>query len=70
MLTSGEANTLVLNVRDPVDRFVWAFNWRTILLCKPDDDRTSRENAREDPLRQCRMPSDGNKIEENAEGDV
>ena len=28
--------TMILNVRDPVDRFVSAFRWATKVLCHPD----------------------------------
>ncbi len=36
---NGPLRTLIFNVRDPVDRFVSAFNWRTAILCHPDDER-------------------------------
>ena len=38
-LQNGPLRTLILNVRDPVDRFVSAFNWRYAILCHPDDER-------------------------------
>jgi len=38
-LLSGPLNTLIVNVRDPIDRFVSAFNWRLAILCRPDDER-------------------------------
>lgn len=38
-LLNGPLNTLIVNVRDPIDRFVSAFNWRLAILCKPDDKR-------------------------------
>jgi len=36
---NGPLRTLIFNVRDPVDRFVSAFNWRMAILCHPDDER-------------------------------
>ena len=41
---NGPLRTLIFNVRDPVDRFVSAFNWRNAILCHPDDER-HRENS-------------------------
>ncbi|KAL7452580.1 hypothetical protein ACHAWC_004306 [Mediolabrus comicus] len=38
-LLSGPLNTLIVNVRDPIDRFVSAFNWRLAILCHPNDER-------------------------------
>ncbi|KAL7552992.1 hypothetical protein ACHAWF_016236, partial [Thalassiosira exigua] len=38
-LQRGPARTLIINVRDPVDRFISAFNWRLVVLCHPDDER-------------------------------
>ena len=38
-LQSGPLRTLIFNVRDPVDRFISAFNWRSIILCHPNDER-------------------------------
>ena len=35
----GPLTTLVVNVRDPADRFVSAFRWRLEHLCRPDDPR-------------------------------
>ena len=38
-LRQGPLRTLIFNVRDPIDRFVSAFNWRVIILCHPNDER-------------------------------
>eukprot|EP00986_Skeletonema_menzelii_P005325 scaffold1915_cov143-Skeletonema_menzelii.AAC.11 len=38
-LQNGPLRTLIFNVRDPVDRFVSAFNWRSAILCHPNDER-------------------------------
>ena len=38
-LQNGPLRTLIFNVRDPVDRFVSAFNWRNAILCHPNDER-------------------------------
>lgn len=35
----GTPTTLVINVRDPVDRFISAFQWRLVRLCAADDER-------------------------------
>lgn len=39
-ILDGVNKTLIINVRDPVDRFVSAFDWRSLLFCSPDDKRT------------------------------
>eukprot|EP00956_Cyclotella_meneghiniana_P029875 scaffold73740_cov39-Cyclotella_meneghiniana.AAC.3 len=44
LFQNGPLRTLIFNVRDPVDRFVSAFNWRDAILCHPDDER-HRENS-------------------------
>ena len=33
-LLNGPVTTLLINIRDPVDRFVSAFNWRSFLFCQ------------------------------------
>ncbi len=38
-LMRGPTTTLLINIRDPVDRFVSAFNWRALLFCGKDDAR-------------------------------
>ncbi|KAL7467401.1 hypothetical protein ACHAXS_007640 [Conticribra weissflogii] len=38
-LLKGPTTTLLINIRDPVDRFVSAFNWRSLLLCGHNDTR-------------------------------
>ena len=40
-LVDGPSSTLLLNIRDPVDRFISAFNWRALLMCKVDDERVT-----------------------------
>ena len=37
-LLNGPASTLLINIRDPVDRFVSAFNWRSLLFCQRDGE--------------------------------
>ena len=32
------SNLTLVNVRDPVDRFVSAFNWRSLVLCRPQNE--------------------------------
>lgn len=36
-LLNGPVSTLLINIRDPVDRFVSAFNWRSLLICQRRD---------------------------------
>mmetsp|Transcript_27082 Transcript_27082/g.56534 ORF Transcript_27082/g.56534 Transcript_27082/m.56534 type:complete len:508 (-) Transcript_27082:95-1618(-) len=38
-LFKGPTTTLIFNIRDPVDRFVSAFNWRSLLYCRDGDKR-------------------------------
>mmetsp|Transcript_19708 Transcript_19708/g.40349 ORF Transcript_19708/g.40349 Transcript_19708/m.40349 type:complete len:454 (-) Transcript_19708:106-1467(-) len=38
-LLEGPTTTLLINIRDPVDRFVSAFNWRSLLHCGHRDKR-------------------------------
>jgi len=38
-LDASSPELLVVNVRDPIDRFVSAFRWRLLRLCSPDDER-------------------------------
>jgi len=53
-LHTGSAKTLVINIRDPVDRFVSAFRWRMAVLCHPDDERTpARGSAHLNPYETC-----------------
>jgi len=33
-----EAKTVFITIRDPIDRFVSAFNWRALIYCNPDGD--------------------------------
>ncbi|KAL7552186.1 hypothetical protein ACHAWF_015444 [Thalassiosira exigua] len=44
-LQRGPMRNLIINIRDPVDRFVSAFNWRRVVLCHPNDDRISRKHG-------------------------
>ncbi|ACI65064.1 predicted protein [Thalassiosira pseudonana CCMP1335] len=37
--------SLIINVRDPVDRFASAFHWRLLLLCSPNDTRRQPEEG-------------------------
>ena len=55
-LKNGPSKTLIVNVRDPIDRFISAFRWRLALLCKPDDGRqrhTNRMGATHHPHEVC-----------------
>ncbi|KAL7551158.1 hypothetical protein ACHAWF_016342 [Thalassiosira exigua] len=53
-LQTGPARTLIINVRDPVDRFVSAFNWRLAVLCHPGDKREKRlRGAARHPRKIC-----------------
>lgn len=61
MLQNGELKTLIINVRDPVDRFVSAFRWRSIVLCHPNDTRTRSGPAAKNPHDFCK---NGNKRHE------
>ena len=58
MLEEGPARTLIVNVRDPVDRFVSAFRWRLAIICAPGDERISgragNRGATGNPLKYCR----------------
>lgn len=40
-LKNGPPQTLIMNIRDPVDRFVSAFYWDLTVACHPDDKRKS-----------------------------
>jgi len=54
-LQNGPATTLIINVRDPVDRFVSAFRWRSIVLCKPDDERQAvKKGSAQKPHEKCK----------------
>jgi hypothetical protein len=45
---------ILVTVRDPVDRFVSAFNWRAQLLCRVDDPRVKvHGSADKDPVKLC-----------------
>lgn len=50
-------------VRDPVDRFVSAFNWRGLLLCHPnrEDKRDKKLSAFDDPEMSCEKYKKENK---------
>lgn len=70
-LLEGETKTLVINVRDPVDRFVSAFDWRSYLFCSLDDKRIpypSKDGKRiphpsTDPEKFCLRTNSNNKRE-------
>ena len=38
--TQKPMKTILMNIRDPVDRFVSAFNWRNFVICRSDDQET------------------------------
>jgi len=52
-LQKGPAKTLIVNIRDPVDRFVSAFRWRQIVLCKPHDKRLTGGAPWRNPSKFC-----------------
>jgi len=54
-LQNGTKKTLIVNVRDPIDRFVSAFNWRNAILCHPDD---ARQKGREKKVGATKNPND------------
>lgn len=59
-LRNGPLRTLIVNLRDPVDRFVSAFNWRNAVLCHPNDMRqkvtkSDKLKATDDPLEFCKI---------------
>ncbi len=41
-LLNGLVSTLLINIRDPVDRFVSAFNWRSLLFCQRDGEHRKK----------------------------
>mmetsp|Transcript_11571 Transcript_11571/g.19776 ORF Transcript_11571/g.19776 Transcript_11571/m.19776 type:complete len:448 (-) Transcript_11571:52-1395(-) len=41
-LLSGPVSTLLINIRDPLDRFVSAFNWRSLLFCQRDGEHRKK----------------------------
>ncbi|KAL7536421.1 hypothetical protein ACHAXR_008253, partial [Thalassiosira sp. AJA248-18] len=50
---SQPPHTLIINIRDPVDRFVSAFRWRQVVLCSPGDKRQRGGAAWNDPHNRC-----------------
>jgi len=58
-LQNGPLRTLIVNVRDPVDRFISAFNWRNAVLCHPNDKRQKgKAEATAQPNKFCKEHSD------------
>jgi len=58
-LQNGPLRTLIVNVRDPVDRFISAFNWRNAVLCHPNDKRQKgKAEATAQPNKFCKERSD------------
>ena len=59
---------VLVNIRDPVDRFVSAFNWRTLLFCRPPSEETRQKNHRvaQRPYDYCfkRTKGDGDLVSE------
>jgi len=54
-LQKGPSRTLIINVRDPIERFVSAFRWRLVVLCKPNDERQAgKKGAAHHPLDKCK----------------
>lgn len=55
-LQNGPSKTLIVNIRDPIDRFVSAFNWRNTILCHPNDKRhIGMMEAVADPISFCKV---------------
>mmetsp|Transcript_12204 Transcript_12204/g.23801 ORF Transcript_12204/g.23801 Transcript_12204/m.23801 type:complete len:471 (-) Transcript_12204:50-1462(-) len=48
-LLRGPTTTLLINIRDPVDRFVSAFKWRALLFCGKDDTRVKYTKGNKRP---------------------
>lgn len=48
---------IVINIRDPIDRFVSAFYWRILITCNPDghDPRKQVRRAWENPYEWCKQ---------------
>ena len=46
-LVDGPVKALLINIRDPVDRFVSAFNWRSLLFCQRDGEQRKKYTADE-----------------------
>jgi hypothetical protein len=64
LMEGPEPASLIINVRDPVDRFVSAFQWRMIVLCSPDDKRKRNSNgAAQRPHQLCKDSPAYNKEE-------
>jgi len=61
--TSNTASsiTTIINIRDPIDRFVSAFHWRRLVLCNPQGDERERDvhnKATQNPTKYCKQPED------------
>ena len=53
--TQFNTTKLILTIRDPVDRFVSAFYWRTWIICNPQgDSRKVSSAASHDPAHLCK----------------
>jgi hypothetical protein len=63
-LVDGSTHYLI-NIRDPIDRFVSIFNWRMLVLCHPQGDHRTpvRQGAFEDTKTLCEMEMPHNQDE-------
>ena len=52
LMSNSNGHSLVINIRDPVDRFISAFQWRQVVMCRPDDKRQNGA-AWNDPVNKC-----------------
>lgn len=50
---------IVITIRDPIERFVSAFYWRTMIVCDRRDKRKFHRGATKDPERFCKRPLPG-----------
>eukprot|EP00977_Amphora_coffeiformis_P015356 scaffold4510_cov183-Amphora_coffeaeformis.AAC.41 len=50
-----QASSIAIGIRDPLDRFVSAFYWRTMVLCNPHGDKRKKSGlAANDPQKLCK----------------
>jgi hypothetical protein len=63
-LQNGTSRTLIINLRDPVDRFVSAFNWRLVRVCNgPNDTREQHKHrGAQYPETMCQISPDEDKL--------
>jgi len=51
-----KAKSLLISIRDPVERFVSAFNWRSLLVCKDFNETRTKghQSALRNPIKHCK----------------